>query len=302
MPGKKSMIGKNKSLRSTQTLWFLANCYSATVIIFFELFCAPTSPVSAEPANDQKSASLGCKEHPLVGERLAFQGRWLGIPVGSGTLEVKEIVEIEGRKAYHIHGEGRTNDVLATFYPIEDTVESYLDVETLKPVRFEKRQREGRYRSDEVVIFDHDKRLAYYESRLNGSKKEIPIENGVQDLISTLYWLRRQKIEPETTQTVDIYTDEKIFRTEIRIGRLQELEILDRGTFQALVIEPKATFKGMLVKRGRIWAYMTGDPGHLPLLIKATTPWGPMNAVLDQNSLKNAQALWRDTGGCATGS
>ena len=43
------------------------------------------------------------------------------------------------------------------------------------------------------------------------------------------------------------------------------LELLKRGTFRCVVVEPKASFKG--------------------LLVKATTPWGPMSAVLDEESI-----------------
>jgi hypothetical protein len=39
---------------------------------------------------------------PPVGERLAFRGRWMGIPVGHGWVEVKELTEVDGRRAYHI--------------------------------------------------------------------------------------------------------------------------------------------------------------------------------------------------------
>jgi hypothetical protein len=41
----------------------------------------------------------------------------------------------------------------------------------------------------------------------------------------------------------------------------------------------------LLVKRGRIWAYLTTDARRLPVLVKATTPWGHMSAVIDEASL-----------------
>jgi len=63
------------------------------------------------------------------------------------------------------------------------------------------------------------------------------------------------------------------------------LELLKRGTFRCVVVEPKASFKGLLVKRGRLWAYLTADEHRLPLLVRATTPWGPMSAVLDDASI-----------------
>ena len=222
---------------------------------------------------------------PTIGERVGFHGRWLGVPVGYGWIEVVGQVEIDGRQALHIHAEGHTNDVLSTFYPIHDTIDSYLDPATLQPLRFEKHQREGRYRADEVVTFDHAKRLATYRSLLNGSVKEVPLANGVQDIISALYWFRAQPLAPGRPLTVDIYTDEKVFQTSLELKGPITLELLKRGTFSCLVAEPKAAFKGLLVKRGRIWAYFTDDRYRMPLLIQATTPWGRMSAVIDEASL-----------------
>jgi hypothetical protein len=222
---------------------------------------------------------------PVVGERLAFHGRWLGIPVGYGWIEVKEIVDVAGRPAYHIEAQGHSNEVLSTFYPIHDVVHSFLDVETLQPLRFEKRQREGRYRSDEVVTFDRVNATATYRSLLNESEKAIPLPKNFQDLISVFFWLRAQPINNNQTLSIDLYTDEKIYQTSVDIKGPLSLELLKRGTFSCFVVEPHASFKGLLVKRGRLWAYVTADNYRVPLLVKATTPWGTMSAILDEASL-----------------
>jgi len=223
-----------------------------------------------------------------VGERLGFHGRWLGIPVGYGWLEVKGIEEIEGRNAYHITAEGHTNDILSAIYPIHDVVDSYLDVETLQPLRFEKHQHEGHYRSDEVVLFDQAKSMARWRSLLHGNTetKDIPLPSQYQDIISVIYWFRAQPIQPNETVALDLYTDEKIYRTWILVKDASLLELLKRGTFPCLQVELKAAFKGLLVRRGRIWGYLTTDEYRLPLYIKVTTPWGPMSAVIDDDSLQ----------------
>ena len=152
---------------------------------------------------------------PTVGERLSFRGWWLSFPVGYGWIEVKEIVTLEGVRAYHIEAQGHTNEVLSTFYPIHDVIHSYLAVDTLKPLRFEKDQREGHYRANEVVTFDHQHGTATYRSLLNNSVKEIPLPDAFQDLISALYWFRAQPLEPGRPFTLNLYTDEKIYETEI---------------------------------------------------------------------------------------
>ena len=215
-------------------------------------------------------------------------------------MEVKEIVTLDGISAYHIEAQGHTNEVLSTLYPIHDVIHSYLDVNTLKPLRFEKDQREGHYRANEVVTFDHRRGIAAYRSLLNESVKEIPLPDAFQDLISALYWFRAQPLEPGHSFTLNLYTDEKIYNTEIRVLPLMSLELLKRGTFRCVVVEPKASFKGLLVRRGRIWAYLTADEHRLPLLVKATTPWGPMSAVLDEASIPPTMRRSSDADGPST--
>ena len=192
---------------------------------------------------------------------------------------------MEGRSAYHLEAQGHTNEVLSAFYPIHDTVHSYLDVETLKPLRFEKDQQEGHYRANEIVVFDHQRYVAAYRSLINQSSFDVPVPEEFQDLLSALYWLRAQPLQPDQAVTVNLYTDEKIYETRIRIGQPAWLELLKRGTFPCVMVEPEARFKGLLVKRGRVWAYFTLDERRIPLMIKASTPWGQMSAVIDEASL-----------------
>ncbi len=250
----------------------------------------PLSVVAQATADTSTTETIEPPEtQPILGERLEFQGRWMGIPVGYGWIEVKELTEVDGRQVYHIEAQGHSNEVLSTFYPIHDVVHSYLDAKTLKPLRFEKYQREGRYRADEIVTFNYATSTAMYHSLLNQSTKDIPLTADVQDLASMLYWFRAQPVQPNSTVVATIYTDEKLYVTRIHVKQVVSLELLKRGTFPCVIVEPTASFKGLLIKRGRIWAYFTTDPSRLPLLVKATTPWGPMSAVLEPKSLSDTR-------------
>lgn len=235
--------------------------------------------VGAGPAQGREEAAL------RVGERLSVQGRWLGIPVGAGWIEVKGFVDIGGRRAYAIEAQGRSNELLSTFYPVHDVLTTYLDVETLQPLRMEKSQHEGRYRADEVVTFDYACLIATYTSRLNHSVKEVPIPADVQDLLGAFYWLRRHAARPRTTLTLNIYSDEKVFRTDFQVLDQTVLELRRRGTFECLLIEPQARFRGVFVRRGRLWVYLSADARRVPLLVTVATPWGPMSGVIDKASL-----------------
>ena len=134
-------------------------------------------------------------------------------------------------------------------------------------------------------VYDYTAGIATYRSLLNQSVKQIDLPPDVQDLVSALYWFRAQPIRVDEPLTLNLYTDEKIYQTEIQIEPPAPLELLKRGTFTCIKVEPKASFKGLLVKRGRLWAYITADEHRVPLLVQATTPWGQMSAVIDESSI-----------------
>ncbi|MBI3324444.1 MAG: DUF3108 domain-containing protein [Candidatus Omnitrophica bacterium] len=240
----------------------------------------PLAVACAAPAAFEKAPAA--PDRPLqVGERLTFQGRWLGIPVGGGWIEVKELTDLNGRAVYHIEAQGYSNELLSTFYPVKDVLHSYLDAATLQPLRFEKKQREGHYRADEVVTFDYDRLVATYRSLLNGSVKEIPIGPDTHDLISSFYRLRTEPVEGRGVIAMNVYSDEKVYRMELRRLGTEILE-LRRSVFSCLVVEPVASFRGVFVRRGRMVAYVTADQRRIPVLVKIATPWGLMMGILDE--------------------
>jgi len=248
----------------------------------------PSAPPEAQEARESATPAITIappRSELRVGERLSFHGRWFGIPVGSGWIKVKEIVTLNGRRAYSIEAQGHSNEFLSTFYPIHDVIRSYLDVETLKPLQFEKIQREGHYRAEEIVTFDYDRLIASYRSLLNQSTKEIPIPPNVHDIVSAFYSLRTKPIDPTRPVDLDIYSDEKIYRAQLKPIKTLWLELLWRGTFPCLMVEPVATFKGILVRRGRMWIYVSVDESRIPLFVKISTPWGPITGVIDSESL-----------------
>ena len=233
-----------------------------------------------------------------VGERLKYQARWMGIPVGWGAVEVREIVDIDGHRAFHLIGEAHSNVWLSKFYPLHDVTHSYLDVQDLHPLRFEKSQHEGHYRSEEVVTFDQVKGVARYESFVNRQIKEYlheavkytQIPPHTQDPLSAFFVLRLQPVEIGTPLFVDIYSDEKYFHTEIKILKTFSMELRRRGVFDVIQIEPIARFKGLLVKRGKVDMYLTTDSHRVPLFIQLWTPWGLVTGTIDPETAAQLQA------------
>ncbi len=222
-----------------------------------------------------------------VGERLVYSVRYLGVEVGKGTAEIKEIVEIRGRKTYHIQVDVRSARILDWIYKVRDTHHSYMDAEKLHSLRYEKILSEGHYHADEVMEYDQEKHTARYFSRRNQSRKEMEIPPDVQDQLSCGYWFRLQKVEPNSEINIPVNADEKNWDLKVKVLKETKIELKEFGKLEALEIEPIIRFQGLFVKRGKIRGWIGRDEYQTPLKMSVKIPvLGSVNAYLVEKSLK----------------
>lgn len=206
------------------------------------------------------------------GEKLKFSIRWIGLEVGTADVVVKGIEKIRGRKCYHIAVYVRSNSVIDLAYPVRDEHHSYLDVEKLHSLRYEKILQEGRYRADEVMEYDQETHQAVYFSRKNGSRKEMLIPPDVQDQVSCAFWFRGQPIVPGESIRMPVNADEKNWNLEVQALKRERVEIAELGSFDAVRIEPLIKFQGIFIHRGKMTGWMSTDERRLPLMMTTQIP------------------------------
>ncbi|MFC2061889.1 DUF3108 domain-containing protein, partial [Elusimicrobiota bacterium] len=105
-----------------------------------------------------------------VGEKLTFSIRWGMITCGYSHMDVAEKINLGGRETFRIVVLARSAPFFDPFYKVRDRIESYIDAEELHTVRYQKKQREGGYRKEVTIIYDHNHGAAYE----NGKKFEVP--------------------------------------------------------------------------------------------------------------------------------
>lgn len=220
-------------------------------------------------------------KQPIVGEKLHFSVSWMGIPVGFGELEVREKLKVNGRDAYHVVATAGTNEFLSKLYPLRDEIHSIFDAEDFRSYEFRKSLKEGRYRADEKIVFDHAAKKGYYESVHNGTKKTVDIEPGVMDLVSAFYWFRTQNVKVGDGPQTRIASEEKSWNTEFHVLKIEKKIIRNKGSYHTFVVEPKTRLKGILYDRGQAWVYFTINEARKPIWITLRTPYGPVVGVLD---------------------
>lgn len=217
------------------------------------------------------------------GEVLTYRMHYGLINAGVAVLEVKpDLINVSGRKVYHIVGNGYTTGTTDWFFKVRDRYETYLDKDALLPWMFVRRVDEGGYKFKQDYTFNH------YTKKVDiGNNEKYDVPSGVQDMVSAFYSARN--LDLSNAKEGDIFSltcfvDKEIWPLKIRyIGK--EIIETDLGKFRCLKFRP-------IVQKGRVFkkeedlnVWISDDKNHLPMRVKAEVLVGSIK--MDITSVKN---------------
>ena len=157
-----------------------------------------------------------------VGEKLTFDVNYGFITAGVAVMEIPKIRKIARRETYHITFNVNSVESFDPFFKVRDRYETYMDVESLFPWRFEQHVREGSYSRDFSAFFDHRRSLA----KTKKGSYEIP-EN-VNDIVSAFYLART--FNYDTLETGEGFYLENFYKDQV-----YPLEVIYRGKKELLL-------------------------------------------------------------------
>lgn len=185
---------------------------------------------------------------------------WVGAGVASFKITGEEM---NGRKVYHLKGEGRTLKSYDWFFKVYDTYESFVDMETLLPLKFLRNVDEGGFKIYNNVTFNHSMGQAI---STNGVFK---IPNCIQDVISAIYYARNidySKLKPGDKIPFSMFLDDKVYNLYIRYNGRETIKT-KYGTFKTIKISP-LLIEGTIFKGGeKMMVWVTDDDNHIPVRV-----------------------------------
>lgn len=222
---------------------------------------------------------------PVFPEKLIFTVQWGVLGVGEATLEVNGPVTMGGRPAYHITSRATSNKFCDGFYKVRDVNESWLDAVNLSSLGYSKKLREGNFFRDEWVLYDYE-RKAFNARKIHrdGSFEVLggTIPGRVQDVLSTIYWLRTQKtLEPGTEIVVDVNTRQN-WPLVVRVVKRMRIAT-PAGSFKTVLVEPALRQEGIFIQKGKkLQIWLTDDERKMPVLMKVEVFFGHITARLSK--------------------
>jgi hypothetical protein len=240
-------------------------------LLLLNLSCAPRiavkRPTLYKDAWQEKEIAIPkVQAESFLNEKYTYKVKWLGLTVGWVSLENLGIQEYKGKKAYHIVIRARTNRFLDRLFKVKDEFHSYLEVDTLKPLLFKSKRREGGYRFESELIFDYAKGKILYHSLLDNCRKELKLEEGLLDIISCFYRFRTLSIDKPKYKFLIVHRS-KIWEVNIKVIKKGLLEMRKRGLIKALLININAQH-GKEKAKGEAWVWFSADEKKIPLLVQ----------------------------------
>ena len=241
-----------------------------------------TNGKSNEPVSKNKKSS----------QNFAFQkGEWLKFKMsysnflnaGFSTMEVRETTNNQ-KEAFHILGKGRSTGIVSLFFNVTDDYQTYMYKESLLPYRFIRKIDEGGYTKDEEILFDHENNEATVKNYKHNTVNKHPIGEDIQDLLSSLYYLRNQNLtnlKAGDEIELKMFIDKEITNFKLHfLGK--EVVKTKFGKVKSLKFRPMVQAGRVFKEQESLTIWISDDENKIPLLIKASLAVGSLRADLDQ--------------------
>jgi len=198
-------------------------------------------------------------------EQLVYKVEFLGITMGYARFTFLGKVLLSGKEAYHLRVRAWTSDILSLIYPIDDTIDYYLDVQTIVPLR---QEFANSRKEDDVAIYDQEKGTIVYRYKKDGTiRKKVDAVPNVYDPVSVAYYFRTRDLAAEEKGR-PMYAGRKLWEVSARPVGFERIQT-DRGEIDTIIIQPVIRREGKVEDKGDLRMWMSRDERHLPVRLYA---------------------------------
>jgi hypothetical protein len=199
------------------------------------------------------------------------------VTAGEGTLEVKaDNRKFNNRNTMHIVGIGKSKGAFNWFYKVDDRFETFIDEEAMFPWMFVNRTREGGYKKDDDVNFNHG------EGKAVSRNHTTQLPENVQDFISGFYYARTLDISKVTAGggfNVPFFLNDSVYTSRI-IYEGKDIIKTELGTFNCLKFKPMVVKGDVFSDPYPMTIWVTDDRNRVPILFESAVIVGSVKMEL----------------------
>lgn len=203
---------------------------------------------------------------------------------GFATLKMENAV-INGRPQYHVVGKGSSSGAVRVFFKVDDRYETYIDKATYAPTKFIRKVKEGGYRKDIQLTFNHQTKRIYEKDFKNKKSTTYSYKvSQIQDMLSAFYYLRTFKptdFKTGTSKKVYVFMSGELFPFKLKVmGR--ETVKTKFGKIKCIKMVPYVQEGRVFKAKESVTVWVSDDENLLPVKLQADLAVGSLKMSIYQ--------------------
>ena len=267
--------------------------YGVVIFIFFAAFAGAKQ--KAYPVIQNKSFSTG--------EVLDYHATFWGLSVGHGTTKIDtKIYTLNSRPCYKIDVFGSTGGLATWVSKVNDVWGAYVDTAALITHVSYRKLKEGPYRRDEIVTFDHESNKAEVkvmnkETGTYDNVKYYTVEDNIRDIVAGFLYLRVidfDKYHKGDTLVISGFLEDTAYRLKIIYGGTDKVST-KVGKILCHRLIPIVPDNKLFEGENSVTAWLSADGNKIPIKIKAKMFIGSTGIELESfKGLRNQLKIIQD--------
>lgn len=234
------------------------------------------------------------------GELLEFKASIGWVKAAEATFGVSDIIYTTNNKpTYKIDINAKTVGIFDLVSSVRDNWGTYVDTTNYETQQFYRYIKEGRFRKNEIVYFDHEADSAHVaklhkETRVLERTEDFRISENVQDMVSSFYYLRAvdwSQFDIGDIITINVFFDDKLEPQRVKIVD-REIVKTKLGKVKSVVLIPIREKDSLFVEENTVKVWLSDDLNKIPLKVKAKIYVGYLTVdIKDAKNIRHPLAL-----------
>ena len=168
---------------------------------------------------------------------------WGILPVGRTTISCDHVIT-NGHPYVRIRFRARSNRLVGTLYPVDDTIDCLVDPESGLPVELRKHTREGDFVANDILRFDRGNLRAHWTSSSAGIVTNYPSPPRRATRSPSCSGENRRFLD-QPARNYDVAVDGQIHRLSVTPREVRPARVKGLGTVPCLRLETRAHTDGL---------------------------------------------------------
>ena len=218
------------------------------------------------------SILIGGENPFIVDETLNYSASFSGVKAGTGSLKV--INEYED--SFHIQFRAKTNKLTSYVFPIDDTIDIWIDKKKLTPILIKENINEGNYKRKSTIEFFQNKGKATINNR-----DTIRFNSNLHSPYSLFYLFRKFDIMDYENETISLFQKKSANNIKINVEKEVTLNT-NIGEYICTKISPIRTDSKKFKNKSSISIWFSEDSKRYPVQIWLKMKYGGLMLKLEE--------------------